>query len=314
MRKILLFVNPLLHRVGSRRKDIAAAVNVFSSAGATVRVVETGKARDAGPTARQAIADGYDGMVVCGGDGTVFDVIQGMTGSSVPLGIVPMGTGNVLAQNLKIPLGAAAAARALLRGRPLRVPLGKVTCCAAAGGQSWVFAMSAGMGVHAALMAEAKRSGKDTTGKVAYFVAGAKLLSNHPIQPFEIEVTTISGCVHTGVVSEALALRVAELNLWRPGGGLTLPFLRLATVTGASRFQLLRATFDALFLSGGARDRVPAKQAAADYQDVTRVICRPIAGREYHPPLALQVDGEVLAASAAEITMAGVDVRMLSAR
>jgi diacylglycerol kinase (ATP) len=313
MRKILLFVNPLLHRGGSKRKDIAHAVNVFRAAGAKVHIVETGKHRDSGPQARQAIADGYDAIVVCGGDGTVFDVIQGMGGSTVPLGIVPLGTGNVLAQNLKIPTHSGAAAQALLRARPLRVPLGRITCAAPNGQQSWFFAMSAGMGMHAALMAEAKRSGKDVTGKAAYFVAGAKLLWNHPVQLFEITVTAMDGAVWTGLVSEALALRVAELNLWRPGGGLTTPYLRLASVANGSRYQLMRATCGALLLGGGARDRAPAGNAAARYEDVARVVIRPIHGQVYQPLLAVQADGEVLGDSRAEIEMAGVEVIMLSA-
>ncbi len=313
MRKILLFVNPLLHRAGSRRKDIAHAVEVFRTAGARVDIVETGRNRDSGPRARQAISDGHDAIVVCGGDGTVFDVIQGMSGSTVPLGIVPLGTGNVLAQNLKIPAHSGAAAQALLRARPLRVPLGRITCAAPQGKQSWLFAMSAGMGMHAALMAEAKRSGKDVTGKAAYFVAGGKLLLRHPVQRFEITVTAMDGSERTESVSEALALRVAELNLWRPGGGLTTPYLRLASVANGSRYQLLRATCGALLLGAGARDRAPAPHAAARYEDVARVVIRPIQGQVYRPLLAVQADGEVLGDSCAEIEMAGVAVMMLSA-
>ncbi len=313
MRKILLFVNPLLHRAGSRRKDIAHAVDVFRAAGAKVHIAETGKHRDSGPRARQAIADGYDAIVVCGGDGTVFDVIQGMSGSTVPLGIVPLGTGNVLAQNLNIPAHSGIAAQALLRARPLRVPLGRITCAAPQGQQSWLFAMSAGMGMHAALMAEAKRSGKDVTGKVAYFVAGAKLLWRHPVQLFETTVTGMDGSQRTEPVSEALALRVAALNLWRPGGGLTMPYLRLASVANGSRYQLVRATCGALLLGAGARDRAPAPKAAARYEDVARVLIRPIPGHVYRPLLAVQADGEVLGDSCAQIEMAGVAVMMLSA-
>ena len=51
------------------------------------------------------------------------------------------------------------------------------------------------MGVHAALMSEARRSGKDVTGRAAYFVAGGRLLLNHPVQPFDIAITTTSGSV-----------------------------------------------------------------------------------------------------------------------
>ncbi len=144
-------------------------------------------------------------IVVCGGDGTIFDVIQGMAGSERGLGIIPFGTGNVMAQNLKIPGDPVAAAHWILRSRPFPVPLGRITCCAPEGQQSWLFAMAAGMGVHAALMSEARRSGKDVTGRAAYFVAGGRLLLNHPVQPFDIAITTTSGAVMHEQVCEALA-------------------------------------------------------------------------------------------------------------
>jgi diacylglycerol kinase family enzyme len=173
--------------------------------------------------------------------------------------------------------------------------------------------MAAGMGVHAALMSEARRSGKDTTGRAAYFVAGARLLLNHPVQPFDITITTTSGAVIEERVCEALAVRVAELNRWRPGGGLNFPFLRLATVSGASRARLAYASYDALFRGGGARDRGQADDAPANYQDVVRVVCRPIPDRLYQPPIAVQADGEVLGVSCATMEMSGLDVHLLSA-
>ena len=313
MKKILVFVNPLLQKTESRRRAVAGAIALFRQAGATVEVLETGKSRDAGSKAKQAVSEGYDGFVVCGGDGTVFDVLQGMAGSDAPLGIIPFGTGNVLAQNLKIPSNPVAAAHCLLRSVPLCVPLGKITCCVPEGRRSWLFAMSAGMGMHAALMSEARRSGKDVTGRTAYFVAGGRLLFNHPVQTFEVTITTTDGSVVREQVCEALAVRVAELNLWRPGGGLTLPFLRLATVAGSSRARLARASFEALFGAAGAREHVQAEDAAAKYQDSVRVVCRPIPHRHYQPPVAVQADGEVLGASCAEIEMAGLDVQFLSA-
>jgi diacylglycerol kinase (ATP) len=220
------------------------------------------------------------------------------------LGIIPFGTGNVMAQNLKIPRNPADAARSILHGHPLRVPLGRVACCTAGGQQSWLFAMAAGMGLHAALMSEARRSGKNVTGRAAYFLAGGRLLLKYPVQPFNLAITTTGGSVIQEQVCEAIAVRVGELNRWRPGGGLEFPFLRLATVAGGSRAHLARATFEALFRSGGT---------AATYRDVLRVVCTPIPHAAYQPPIAVQADGEVLGASCATIEMAGLDVVLLAA-
>jgi diacylglycerol kinase family enzyme len=308
MKKILLFVNPVLQRTRGRRRNIAGVLKVLRKSGAAIDILETGENRGAGAKARRGATQGYDAMLVCGGDGTIFDVIQGLAGSSVPLGIIPFGTGNVMAQNLHLPRNPVAAARTILTSHPIRVPLGKITCCE----QTWLFAMAAGMGVHAALMSEARRSGKDTTGRAAYFVAGAKLLLNHPVQPFDVEITTTGGAVIHERVCEALAVRVAELNRWRPGGGLNFPFLRLATVSGASRARLAFASYDALFRGGGTRDGGQANNASAIYRDVVRVVCRPIPDRSYKPPIAVQADGEVLGLSCATMEMAGLDVHLLT--
>ncbi len=317
MRKILLFVNPVLQQTGARRRDIDRVHSTLREGGAAVDILETGENRAAGPKAARAVAEGYDAIVVCGGDGTIFDVIQGIAGSSVPLGIIPFGTGNVLAQNLKVPKDPVAAARWILRSRPSPVSLGRITCClpdcGPSGRQSWLFAMAAGMGMHAALMSEARRSGKSRVGRAAYFAAGGRLLLNYPVQPFDIAITTISGSVIHQQVSEAIALRVAELNRWRPGGGLAFPFLRLATVAGYSRSRLVRATYEALFRAGGARDRLQEEDAAAYYQDVTRVVCRPTPNHDYKQAIAVEADGEILGASCAEIEMAGLSVLLLSA-
>jgi diacylglycerol kinase (ATP) len=313
MRKILLLVNPMLQRTRARRRDIAAVLEVFREAGAAVEVLETGENRAAGPKASKGAAEGCDAIVVCGGDGTIFDVIQGLAGSTVPLGIIPFGTGNVMAQNLKVPKGAEAAARWILHASPIPVPLGRITCCTPQGRDTWLFAMAAGMGLHAALMSEARRAGKDVTGRAAYFLAGGRLLLNHAVQPFDVTITTTSGDVIQEQACEALALRVAELNRWRTGGGLSFPFLRLATVRGDSRARLALASYEALFRSGGARDREHRQDASAIYRDVVRVVCSPIPGQAYKPAIAVQADGEVLGASCAAIEMAGRDVHLLAA-
>jgi diacylglycerol kinase (ATP) len=313
MRKILLLVNPVLQQTAARRRDITRVVEVFRGYGATLEVMETGENRAAGPKAKRAVDEGYQAIVVCGGDGTIFDVIQGLAGSAVPLGIIPFGTGNVMAQNLKVPKDPVAAAHWILRSRPRSVGLGKITCCTVGGRESWLFAMAAGMGMHASLMSEARRSGKSRVGRAAYFVAGGRLLLNHPVRPFGVEITTTTGSVIQEQVCEALAVRVAGLNRWRPGGGLHFPFLRLATVAGDSRSRLALASFEALFRAGGARDREPGVNAAAIYRDVVRVVCKPIPDRTYQPPIAVQADGEVLGASCATIEMSGLNISLCAA-
>lgn len=310
MRRILLLANPLFATHDGR--ELPRILRVFGEAGIEVETMETGTDRAAGGKAKRAVEQGVDAVIVCGGDGTIFDTVQGLAGSDVPLGIIPFGTGNVLAQNLKIPRKPVPAARWLLRATPRPVPLARITCCTPSGAHTWFFAMAAGMGVHSAMMDIARRNQKDKVGRLAYFAAGLKVLFSHPVQPFNLEITTMEGEVLQREASEMIAVRVAELNLWRPGGSLDLPFLRLASVPGASRWRLAQASFQALFLGAGKRDHQPGKNAGAIYEDVLRVKCRPIPDTKYDVPIAVEADGEILGASCATIEMTDMSVMMLS--
>ncbi|HMD19192.1 MAG TPA: diacylglycerol kinase family protein [Alloacidobacterium sp.] len=310
MRRILLLANPLLAKHDGRA--LLSILHAFKDAGVEVELLESGPNRGAGAKAKRAVEQGMDAVIVCGGDGTVFDAVQGLAGSEVPLGIVPFGTGNILAQNLKTPKRTVEAARWMISAKPRSVPLGKITCCAPGGRQTWFFAMAAGMGVHSAMMEVARRNQKDRTGRLAYFAAGLKVLLSHPVQQFEMEITTVEGKVFQRRVSEMIVVRVAELNLWRPGGNLDFPFLRLASVEGSSRRRLAQASFQALFLGAGKRDRQLRENAAARYEDVLRVVCRPIPGAEYPVLVTVEADGEILGASCATIEMTEVNVKFLS--
>jgi diacylglycerol kinase (ATP) len=310
MHRILLLANPLFESRDQR--DLPCILRVFEEAGVEVEVQESGAHRAAGVKAKRAIEQGVDAIIVCGGDGTVFDVLQGLVGSEIPLGILPFGTGNILAQNLKIPNSPIAAARWLLAARPRTVPLGKITCCVPGGRQTWFFAMAAGLGNHAAMMQAAENYQKYRIKRAAYFAAGLTVLFSRPVQSFDLEITTVEGKVIQRRASEMIAVRVAELNLWRPGGCLDFPFLRLASVEGESRWRLAEAAFQALFLGAGRRDRRVKAHAAGHYEDILRVECKPIPGVKYEVPIAVEADGEILGASCATIEMAGLSVRLLS--
>lgn len=311
MRRILLLANPLATSRGGW--SLPSVVRIFEEAGIEVDVQETEPNRGAGQKASLAAEKGVDAVIVCGGDGTVFDVVQGLAGTEVPLGIIPLGTGNVLAQNLKIPLNPTEAARWLLKAIPRTVPLGKIVCQNGKGTESWFFAMAAGMGLHAAMMQATRRGDKIKTGRMAYFSAGLKMLVSYPVQPIDLEITTVEGERLQRRASEIVAVRVAELNLWRPGGDLEFPFLRLATVEGGSRWRLAKASFQALFLGAGKRDKRFNGVAAANYEDVLKVECKPIPGMHYKIPIAVEADGEVLGLSRATIEMAGLSVNLLAA-
>ena len=320
MRRVLLFVNPIFEQRASHRDAIARIVALLRSARLSVEVHETLSAQSAGDQARQGIEDGFDTILVCGGDGTVFNVIQGVAGTDIPVGILPFGTGNVLAQNMDLPRNPFEAAKRLLQATPRRIPLGRITLPVPnlpsdppvvglprrMREKSWYFTMAAGMGLHAALMSASDGWGKRAIGRASYYLAGASLLLRHRIQPFEVEVTTTSGEVFRQRVCEAIAVRVAELNRWRPGGSLESAHLRLATVDATGRWGLAAASFQALARTSSRNGTSPHHPNAPQvrYTDAVRVVCRPIADYDYQSALLAEADGEVLGASHAVLAMA----------
>jgi diacylglycerol kinase family enzyme len=128
-----------------------------------------------GGQARIALAAGADVVLVCGGDGTIRHVAQVLAGSGTPLGLLPAGTGNLLARNLAIGLGdPVRATRIALCGENRAVDVGRVFIDDRA--EEQVFLVMAGVGFDAAIMAGAPHELKSRLGPLAYFVSGVRAL------------------------------------------------------------------------------------------------------------------------------------------
>src|SRR5207248_9572004 len=99
MRKAALLYNPLSGRRRERRvKDVEAALAVLQEAGVEANAEPTLGPATAGDQAREAIAQGCDTILACGGGGTVNDGLEGVVGSGAGLGGVSRGTGESFAQ------------------------------------------------------------------------------------------------------------------------------------------------------------------------------------------------------------------------
>ena len=304
MRRVLFFLNPLLMEHRNRRAAVDSVAGLLRESGCTVELQDTLSAHSAGEQAQEAVASGFDTIFVCGGDGTIFQVIQGVAGSSTALGVIPFGTGNVLAQNLRLPRDPMAAMRAQMNARAVSIPLGKITCKTAGHtkDRNWYFTIAAGMGVHAALMNLAPTgSGKRVGGRAAYYAGGFRLLLQHPVEPFHLEMTLADGSVRTRRASEVIAVRVGEINRWHPGGDLQTPMLRVASIPEATRLGLAHASFHALVTrksSGSSKLPYPR------YEDVSMLTCRPVPDYSYQSPLLIEADGEVIGMKKATISIA----------
>jgi YegS/Rv2252/BmrU family lipid kinase len=134
--------------------------------------------------ARAALAAGAQLVLVCGGDGTVREVCAALALTAVPVGIVPAGTGNLLARNLEIPLYLRSAIDVALSGQTKAIDLVAVS---GDGLPEDHFMVMAGMGMDAAIMEGVNEDIKERVGWFAYVVSGVKSLAS-PAYRIEIIV------------------------------------------------------------------------------------------------------------------------------
>ncbi len=124
--------------------------------------------------AESAVSAGVDLVLACGGDGTVTACAEGVTGTGVPLAIIPMGTGNLLARNVGLPMGVDEA---------LEVALGRVQQPVDAGRVNGaLFVVMAGLGLDARMLSDASDSLKKRVGWFAYAISAVRHLGDRPVR------------------------------------------------------------------------------------------------------------------------------------
>ena len=158
-----------------------------------------------------ALEAGADLVVAAGGDGTVRVVCGGLAGTGVPVGIVPVGTGNLLVRNLGLPLDHHAAIRVALTGLDRTLNLVRVE---GDGLPADRFAVMAGLGLDAAVVGEAPAKLKATVGWAAYAVSVVRNLSFPAIR---VDITVDDEPTVRGWVRTVLIGNVGTLH-----GGLSL--------------------------------------------------------------------------------------------
>ncbi|MHA7154196.1 diacylglycerol/lipid kinase family protein [Arthrobacter sp. TMN-50] len=179
----------------TRTKRAALIVNPVKNTGADIRAIVSGlcaadgwdellyletTADDPGRgQAQEAVDAGVDVVIAAGGDGTVRCVAEVVNGTGVALGLIPLGTGNLLARNLDIAVDdPEEAAKAALFGTERKVDVVHVTVDRAQ--DSHVFLVMAGLGFDASIMADTRDDLKDKVGWLAYVDAGIRNLSGKP--------------------------------------------------------------------------------------------------------------------------------------
>lgn len=185
-RKLLLIVNPCSGRA-KMRGELLRVTEILSSAGFEVTVYPTKARGDATVRVSNLKNDEYDRIVVCGGDGTLNEVITGLMQSNIKckIGYIPSGTLNEWSSGLNISKNIAAAARDATSDRTILLDLGEF-------GDKY-FTYTASFGAFTEASYSAPQDIKNVLGRAAYFFEGIKSLGN--IKPHRLKFTCNGGAI-----------------------------------------------------------------------------------------------------------------------
>ena len=293
MRKALLIYNPFSgFRRHRRQHQVAAAVRELRRAGVDATSVQSRGPSAAGAQAREAIAEGYDTIFACGGDGTVHDVLQGMVGQhQATLGVLPLGTANALAADLKIPRDPVLAIQRQLTYQPRTIAAGLIEHCRDDSPKlQRYFTVMAGVGPDALLVYTLSAEAKARWGVAAYVANAFWEYLRYRHAPFSVNITDAASKNEVIESAQIMAVRIhnfgGPLKKFARGAELTRDDLRVIVFRGGVRLSYPLYLMAALF---GLRVRIPGVELV----DATEVLCSALPGREDRG-VYCEADGECL--------------------
>ena len=269
--------------------------------GWTVDVVETAAAGDARRIAETCDAARYAVIAVAGGDGTINEVVNGLVhrgGAGPALGIVPLGTANVLAHELGLGFSAAAVAQTLTAGREILVQPGE----ASGQGRTRQFSLMAGAGFDAKVVAGVSAPLKRRLGRAAYVWRSLVEARRYRPVRYAVEID--------GVRHEAASVIVTHGRLYAgpyvvaPDAALGQPLLYVCLFERWGRSQTLRF---GLALLLGRLPRTAGYRVIAGHD--IRVSVLSDAGEQRRQPV--QIDGDDALTLPVSIALAAGAVRLL---
>jgi len=181
-RRILIIFNPAAG--SARRPRFDSVVARLEAASCRVDVVETTGPGHAETLARNVTPAAYDVVAACGGDGTVNEVINGLEGKDVALGIIPLGTANVLAEEIGLVRTPEKIAAALSHGPIRTVHVGR------ANGRR--FTMMAGVGFDAVVVSRVSLKLKKLLGPLAYVWESMRQAAQYGFQAHEVTIDGVA--------------------------------------------------------------------------------------------------------------------------
>jgi diacylglycerol kinase (ATP) len=298
-RAVLLILNPTAGR--RRRGLVNDVVRRVRALGWIVDLVETAAAGDARRIAETCDAVRYAVIAVAGGDGTINEVVNGLAGRAIAgpaLGIVPLGTANVLAHELGLGFSASALAQTLTAGREILMQPGE----ASGAGRTRQFSLMVGAGFDAKVVAGVSAPLKRRLGRAAY--VWRSLVEAHRYRPVRYAVEI------DGVRHEAASVIVTHGRLYAgpyvvaPDAALGKPLLHVCLFERWGRSQTLRF---GLALLLGRLPRTAGYRVIAGHDIRLSVLSD--AGEVRRQPV--QIDGDDALTLPVSIALAAGAVRLL---
>ncbi|MBZ5521148.1 MAG: hypothetical protein LAP21_02700 [Acidobacteriia bacterium] len=302
MHKAILIFNPSSGRKQKRRAEkIARCAEIFRAAGAEVELCATTHAGSATSQTRDAADSGFDTVIACGGDGTVNECLNGLMQARgrAALGVIPLGSGNLLATDLGLSTEPEEAARALLNCKARSLRPGLISYQEKGETRKRYFIVAAGVGADADLMYRTGAEAKSRMGIYAYFSEMARMTLRRDFPMFLVEWKDEQGNTHSDRISLVMALRPRRfpglLRLVNLGSDLTrndyrLMLFRTDKVRHFLNFFASVAT--------GRNWKVP--QVEVVYSTWLR--CTPAPAQDPES-IHAEIDGEILGTLPVEVTV-----------
>jgi diacylglycerol kinase (ATP) len=293
VRRILAIYNPTAGRRAHGKFERFRAA--LARLGAAVTIAETNAPLHAKSLAELADPTRFDAIAVAGGDGTINEAVNGIVHSGLPLAILPLGTANVLANELGLPRAPEALAEiaALSPARAI-VPAEIVT---AERNEPWRFLLMAGIGFDAEVVAHLNLKLKRKIGKGAYVLGSLAQLVRHERQLFDARIN--------GKLESPASLVVARAHFYggrfvlAPQARLAQPALHTVLFPGASRLAALR------YMTAVVTSTLP-RQCDVEIRGAREI---ELAGPEGAP---VQIDGDVRAHLPASIRLAAAPLALIA--
>jgi diacylglycerol kinase (ATP) len=289
--RFFLMENPAAGIAGSRL--VEGVVQALEGLGAGVTRARADSIAAAREKARAAAASGrYDAVVAAGGDGTIRQVAAALLGSQVPLGIIPVGTGNVLAHEIGLTPTTSAVAGMLREGPAIDV------ACAQANGEP--FLLMVGVGFDARVVGALDQRLKSRIGKVAY--AGPLLRA--AVRPADRLTVEVDGHRHS-------ASWAVIANACHYGGGFVLApraGIRQRGLQAVLFKTRSRAVFLGQLMGLLASGRLQPREGRGS--EVEMLACARVTVTAPHA-VPMQVDGDVFGVTPVEVHAGNGAVRLI---